>query len=382
VEIQAPKFILVSTVATKVDPLAPRVDVGGVLCVPIGERSVRTTIGSIAFSYMSLEIDLAFAMTIHKAQGKTLDKVVLCLDSVKPTFEMLLVALTRVRRTEDLRMMPSIDGGGFSHLDSIQQLDVIRNWLGGTFGADGRRIYVDQGKDLWIEVQKATPKPQPKQSAPKKAPPKKAAPKEVAKPSAKKTLFRAPAPKADAEQKKQEEINVEELVEDVGPEVFDFIQRERTIEEYRCELRTVGQYITSSVIWQILEYLWPANAHTRMRTQHELANELREAALPGALPVRPFVCPQISGHHFWAVWWDGTVLWYKNSHNGCEKHVAKEMAKLRGEVGATDVRRLPCQHQTETECGLHTIKNCLGFVNSDWIVDRQGALQIYEGLPH
>ena len=55
--------------------------------------------------------DLGFCVTYHKVQGQTLDEVVLVLHRRKPRqllslcFEMFYVAVTRVRRTEDIRIL-------------------------------------------------------------------------------------------------------------------------------------------------------------------------------------------------------------------------------------------------------------------------------------
>ena len=61
----------------------------------------------VEFKRRQFPIRLAFAMTINKAQGQTLNKVGLYLKDPVFSHGQLYVAMSRVRRPEDLRMIIS-----------------------------------------------------------------------------------------------------------------------------------------------------------------------------------------------------------------------------------------------------------------------------------
>ena len=72
-------------------------------------------------------IDLAFAITYHKIQGSTKEKVILVLPKgAKLRFEHLYVGFTRVKYGEHLRLFPM---ESFDHLYKITANDDIRLWL-------------------------------------------------------------------------------------------------------------------------------------------------------------------------------------------------------------------------------------------------------------
>ena len=63
-----------------------------------------TTIGKI--TWKKFPVDLAFAVTFHKCQGLTLDRVAVVLSNLnRITYEMLLVGLTRVASNDHLRFL-------------------------------------------------------------------------------------------------------------------------------------------------------------------------------------------------------------------------------------------------------------------------------------
>ena len=76
------------------------------------------TVPGLSGSYLPSKIsirdhfpfDLGFAMTIHKAQGRTLDKIILCLTSrpeaiTQMTLASLYVSLSRVKHSKDIRIL-------------------------------------------------------------------------------------------------------------------------------------------------------------------------------------------------------------------------------------------------------------------------------------
>ena len=84
--------------------------------IPVFATPSNTEKGSAVLSRQRHAFDLGFCITYHKVQGQTLNEVVLVLHERKPRqllslcFEMLYVALTRVRRTADIRVLYFEDG--------------------------------------------------------------------------------------------------------------------------------------------------------------------------------------------------------------------------------------------------------------------------------
>ena len=90
----------------------PRIRVSGKEAIPIKLcpddnelPKVFSQAKSRTVSFMWHYVALGFCYTFHKCQGKTLDKVIVCLDTPRITFEQVLVALTRVRNGGDLRIL-------------------------------------------------------------------------------------------------------------------------------------------------------------------------------------------------------------------------------------------------------------------------------------
>ena len=78
-------------------------------------------------SYASPVVDLAFALTYHKCQGCTLNKVILDLSKGnRLTLAILLVALSRVRRGCDIRVLQGFDD--LQHLLCLKHSDDLVHW--------------------------------------------------------------------------------------------------------------------------------------------------------------------------------------------------------------------------------------------------------------
>ena len=78
--------------------------------------------------------ELRFAFTVHKVQGHTCNKIILQLNKrpfiPKITFCSLLVALSRVSRSEDIRLMPLHPGGSdFSYLSKLEPPEELTEWM-------------------------------------------------------------------------------------------------------------------------------------------------------------------------------------------------------------------------------------------------------------
>ena len=86
------------------------------------------------FSHKSHPLELGFAITFHKVQGQTLNKVILDLNK-RPNalgnvdFHALYVGLTRVKRAEDIRILPPQDNKQFKHLLKLHPSKNLINWL-------------------------------------------------------------------------------------------------------------------------------------------------------------------------------------------------------------------------------------------------------------
>ena len=86
---------------------------GGTRCVPIKVGSNDTTIQTVHLYYSYHPVVLCFASTVHKCQGKTLKRVVICVSrnrgAPKISFEQYFVATTRVRAFADMRRLEMDD---------------------------------------------------------------------------------------------------------------------------------------------------------------------------------------------------------------------------------------------------------------------------------
>ena len=78
--------------------------IGSVVCIP-RIKFIADHQDAIQFSRLQFPVRLAFAMTINKAQGQTLDKIGLYLP--KPVFShgQLYVALSRVRKQDSIKVL-------------------------------------------------------------------------------------------------------------------------------------------------------------------------------------------------------------------------------------------------------------------------------------
>jgi len=111
------------------------------ILVPIGLRSTkkkvqvfceREKIASVDVKVHRL--DLAFVRTFHKLQGSTLEgRIILDLNfrpfSPRITFEMVLVALSRVRNRDQIRIMPLSQRGTLSYLKKLSPDPDLLAWF-------------------------------------------------------------------------------------------------------------------------------------------------------------------------------------------------------------------------------------------------------------
>jgi hypothetical protein len=124
--------------------------VPGHVVIPVEKQSTwQTTTALHAGSHSSHQVsakphgvELGFAITFHKVQGKTLARVILDLNKRPFTpsvgFSALYVAITRVRRNADMRVLRPQPGGNLDHLMKLAPSINLRAWLCGFRTADGR----------------------------------------------------------------------------------------------------------------------------------------------------------------------------------------------------------------------------------------------------
>ena len=94
--------------------------VPGLVVVPImpdqkrqKARSLQVKGASEVFKFFDFGYELAFAVTYHKVQGMTLPKIILDLNGdghAALTAAQVYVGISRVRRIEDIRILPLRDG--------------------------------------------------------------------------------------------------------------------------------------------------------------------------------------------------------------------------------------------------------------------------------
>jgi ATP-dependent exoDNAse (exonuclease V) alpha subunit len=132
VELPTPKFMLIELpfdVKYIPTPFHGKVESRRVvpLCVSEIEEeiSVQGVAKQLRLTWSGFPCELSYAITFHKCQGLTLDRVVVCANK-RPTgkdivYEQLLVALTRVRKNDHLRFMPLAGNTGAS-MDHLKRL--------------------------------------------------------------------------------------------------------------------------------------------------------------------------------------------------------------------------------------------------------------------
>jgi len=108
-------------------------------------------------------IDLAFVITFWKIQGRTIPKIILALNKrpFKPhiTYTMLLVALSRVSKGDDIRILPLQEENGLDYLMKLKYDEDLEIWMEG-FDPNTRRwdskrsIEFLQAKSIQIQKRK------------------------------------------------------------------------------------------------------------------------------------------------------------------------------------------------------------------------------------
>ena len=82
-----------------------------------------------------IPFELGFSMTLHKAQGRTLDSIILCLSKhpKKPiTYQGLFVAMSRVKKGGDIRLLlkdKNHNNNNIQYINELRQPECIKDFF-------------------------------------------------------------------------------------------------------------------------------------------------------------------------------------------------------------------------------------------------------------
>jgi len=362
-----PTHVLVSVPALKTCEHMPRVIVDGKECVPLELSNGEIEVGHTKLSFSSHHVTLAFAVTMHKVQGKTLEKAIICLANHekrwKPTFEQLLVAITRVRQADDLRFFPSLCSSdrNFRSLQDLTPNADVTKWFEGKFDDDGYRIYEE------------TPEKLSKKQSSKKSLPLQLEPAHTKFQKTEQSLVHptnVPPESHDNEVQQQDEQQQEETPAQEWNDILalwggarpfrhiaQYIHEEGTIEE----VEHTGDFIDipaieatlGSLKEPIIPYLnryspWngqsPVFATMFKIPRHFVAMKVDLTANPPVFSIFDSSREYTSHHQA-----------EKDAEIAC---IRAKIGALTGNANAIFVEEL-VQQQTENDCAIHTVNNCL-----------------------
>ena len=103
-----------------------------------GFRAVLSVYADAEGKLYNLHPELGFIITFHKIQGRTVPRLILELNP-RPflphlSFSMLLVALSRVRNSQDIRILPMHAGANLSYLYKLKPDHRLALWQAGYQG--------------------------------------------------------------------------------------------------------------------------------------------------------------------------------------------------------------------------------------------------------
>jgi len=138
-----PEFVLINVRAVDEFSDIPCLVVGQKRCIPMKIQDDEEIVSNRKVRFQWHNVTLRFSATINKVQGETLDKAIFVYDG-KTTFEKFLVACTRVREADHLRIMPSLNlaDASFDSLLSLKPDKWVKQWFDGVFDPQsGLRVY-------------------------------------------------------------------------------------------------------------------------------------------------------------------------------------------------------------------------------------------------
>lgn len=137
-----PKYIIVSVPEANPDDFVGRTLVPGRVVIPVPLFNIPEKLEiqlpgrpkPDIIMYRTHAVEMRFAITVHKVQGQTCDKIIIQLNKRKfmpyVTFSMLYVSLSRVRKSENIRLMPpQPSNGSLDYLDNLHPSEDLLTWL-------------------------------------------------------------------------------------------------------------------------------------------------------------------------------------------------------------------------------------------------------------
>ena len=102
--------------------------------VPMAAKQSESEKGNATLKRLRHKVELGFCVTFHKIQGQTVERIILALHPrnscqlLSMSFEMLYVAMTRVRRAENIRIL-RCPKAGLKHLCKLRRPACFDAWL-------------------------------------------------------------------------------------------------------------------------------------------------------------------------------------------------------------------------------------------------------------
>ncbi len=137
-----PKFIIVSVPEARPEDFIGRTLVPDRVVIPVPFFNVPEKINIMlpgrpkedVILYRPHAVELRFAITVHKVQGQTCDKIIIQLNkrNFMPyvTFNMLYVALSRVRNSGSIRLIPPQPSNpSLDYLGKLRPSEDLLTWL-------------------------------------------------------------------------------------------------------------------------------------------------------------------------------------------------------------------------------------------------------------
>ena len=162
-----PKFIIVSVPEARPEEFIGRTLVPNRVVIPVPLFNVPEKISLMlpgrpkedVVLYRPHAVELRFAITVHKVQGQTCDKIIIQLNkrNFMPyvTFNMLYVSLSRVRNSESIRLMPPRPSNpSLDYLSKLHPSEDLLTWLEAFEDDDGSGATWSASKAIEIHARK------------------------------------------------------------------------------------------------------------------------------------------------------------------------------------------------------------------------------------
>ena len=331
--------------------------------VPMKMCDDECTVEGKKIKYTWHHVCFSFARTIHKAQGGTYGPTVLMVGASSITFEMFLVACTRVRVSDDFRIMPlpSVGDSWMERLVGLERNKEIREWFEGKFDSNGFRHY---------DVEREPPKKQPGKSAPPaKKPRAKTSIKTPDKPKKKQRPESAPKPhenqqaNANPQQHQPQAPNPQRLNIHFRVAVQGEIDP-LSAAELIGEIQRYGRYISESCIPLVLTNIIGAGGTEAIWTLRYTLGEGPDVALQ-SIPEPERLCSRVS----WLLYCGHIVAVYASyERKSLEIYESlKGYVEVKDGMGDDELGRI-LHHRSERDKGVSAM---VGSLAALWSVENE-----------